>query len=404
MISRRGENKREGLIVAAAVTAGLLFAVLALTSERAQAAGVLVRQDATLTTANRPSGMPTTSAPGRHLSKVTIEVETYGQDTPQPSYFVDASVELAGSPGGDPDAELNLGFGNRQGDTCNLVALLNQETSDYSGSQYTFTGYNPDYFPSPTRPWDCVAVFLDDSFSGQAATNTYDALIGSLKDTRHSPQLKLTGIDLLGQKLKKLKLVPGVPTKIGISFRNSGKAATGKLTIKGAGKGLKVKAQKAPALADDRDGSATLTVRLRGRQKRSKLRIVVGDGSVKAVRTLRVIRARAPRRPIAGSYRSRAGDVTFTVKRGRITGWYGHMTTRCGGFPDNFTYSPNSYSFRTVKVPRNGIVQATEKGDLYTASLRLRIAGRKATRGQFVYYGPDRCFASVSFTAKRTGR
>lgn len=390
--------------VAAAGAAAPSFPLPAATAGASKAGGVLVRQDATLTAANRATGMPTTSDPSRQLERATVEIETYGQDTPEPSYFIEGSVQLAGIPSGDPDAEVNLGFGHQEGSSCQLAAVIPKETSDYDGSTYYFTGYNPDYFPSPSRPWDCLAAYVDDSFSGGPATVTHDAFVGPLIDTRQSPRLAITRVDLLGQKQKSLKLVRGIPTEVGISLRNSGKVATGRLTAKGSGKGVRVAARKLDPIAGERDGSTSVKVRLTGRQKRTKVRIVVTDGSSRAVRTLRVTRAKPPRRPAAGRYRSRAGDVDFMVRKGRIVGWRGSMTTRCGGFPDPFTYTRNTYSFRTVKVPRNGIVQAVERGSLYTAALRLRIAGRKVTRGLFSYYGPDRCFASATFKARRTGR
>lgn len=367
-------------------------------------AGVLVRQDATLTVAQRAAGMPTSTAAGRQLTRATIKIETTGQGTSEPKYFVDAGIDLAGEPGGDPDAELNLGFGHREGSACNLVSLLNSDTSYFWGTRYDFTGYNPDYFSSPSRPWDCVAVYLDNSFGGSPATQTYDALVGSLTDTRHSPRLRITKVDLLGQKLGNLKLVRGVPTRVEVSFRNAGKVSSAKINVKGSGKGLRVNRQKSRKLSDGSSTSVSLPVRLVGRQKRTRLRIVVSDGKVKAVRTLRVTRVKPPRRPVSGSYRSPTRSVKFTIRRGRIIGWFGTMLTRCGGFPDLFRYSTNSYSFPRVKIPRNGIVQANDRGELYSVSLRLKVVGAKVTRGHFAYYGPDRCYASVSFNAKRTGR
>jgi hypothetical protein len=395
---RRGSNF---FFLLATLSFAAIFACLE--SERA-GASVLVRQDAVLTAADRATGMPTNTAPGRQLSKATVGIETYGQDSSEPSYFVDAQVVLAGQPVGDPDAELNLGFGHREGSVCKLAALLSEDTSHYSGSSYQFVGYNPDYFPTPSRPWDCVAVFLDDSFGAGPAGSTSDAFVGPLKDTRHSARLKITRVDLLGQKLGNLRLVRGVPTTVGVDFRNTGKVSTRALRIKGSGKGVRVVPARSPKLSDGSSSSAGIKVRLTGRQKRTRLRIVVTDGGVKAVRTVRVTRVRPPRRPVAGSYRSKSGDVWFTIRHGRIVGWHGTMTTRCGGFPDNFTYTTNTYSHPSTKIPRNGIVQSADRARLYTTSLRLRIAGNRVTRGLFTYYGPDRCFASVDFTARRKGR
>lgn len=393
------------------LAAGVLLASFLLAadcrSETARATastGVLIRQDAELTIANRIPGMPTSSAPGQQLERVSVDIETYGQSTSEPSYFVKARLELSGQPTGNPDAELNLGFGHSQGNSCSLAALLTGETSGARGTVYDFHGHNPRHFPTPSRPWDCVAAFVDNSFDGEPATRTYDALVAPLTDIRHAPRLRITRVDLLGKKQKNLRLVRGVPTWINVSFRNTGKAPSAGISVKGSGKGLRVADQRVRALSSGSTSSASVKVRLAGPQKRSRLRIVINDGSSRSVRTLRVTRVKPPRRPVSGSYRSRSGDVSFTVRRGRIVGWIGTMTTRCGGYPDNFHYSTNTYSFPTVRVPRNGILQAKETAELFSISLRLRISGRKAVQGLFNYYGPDRCFASANFTATRTGR
>lgn len=366
-------------------------------------AGVLVRQDATLGAANRATGMPTSPEPGRRIQGATIKIETYGQDTTEPTYFPDVRVTLAGQPTRDPDAQLNVGFGNQAGSTCQVNAIVGGETSDYRGTQYQYGGYNPDYFPTPPKPWDCVAVFLDDSTSGPATT-AYDALVAPLVDTRESARLKIREVTLLGQRQKTLRLVRGVPTQISIEVRNTGKVRTGKLSFRGSGKGVKVTRASAEPVTEDSDRSASVKVRLAGRQKRTKLKLRVGDGKVSAVTTLRVVRVNPPKRPRAGSYRSPSGSVRFMIKRGRIVGWNGTMTTRCGGYPDNFTYSTNTYDFPTTKIPRNGIVERSSKGNLYSAHLRLKVAGGRVTRGLFTYFGPNRCFASVPFDAKRSGR
>ena len=80
------------------------------------------------------------------------------------------------------------------------------------------------------------------------------------------------------------------------------------------------------------------------------------------------------------------------------------MTTRCGIAPDPYTYTTNTYDFPTVKIPRNGIVQARSRGSNYGVSLRLRIVGGKVTRGLFNYAGPAACSAASSFEARRIGR
>lgn len=383
------------------------FAMPAGPSARTSATGssaVLVRQHAVLTPANRATGMPNTTEPGRRLKQVRVEIQPTGQGTSEPTYFVqDSFAELEGMPQGDPDATVNLGLGHRTDTTCDLAAVISEQTSDFGGDIYEFVGYNPTYFPTPSRPWDCVAAFVDDS-NGGAPTVTYDAFVAPLTDVRESPRLKIKAVRLLGQKKKKLKLVRGIPTQIEIKVRNAGKVPSGKLTVKGKGKGLSVTSRRLDAVGKESDRSGSVKVRLKGARKRTKLRIVATDGSVRSAVTLKVVRVKPPRRPAVGSYRDKSGRIKFTVRRGKIIGWRGSMGTRCGGYPDLPTYTFNTYSFRTVKIPRNGIVQAVERGELYSASLRLRIVGGKVSRGLFSYGGPDRCAASATFTARRTGR
>lgn len=393
VISGRG-NSVAGIFLLFGLTMALWS-----TPQRADA-DVLVRQDAVLTPSDRATGMPTSPLAGRQIERVVVGIETYGQGTPTPSYFLDAKVTLAGQPSGDPDAELNLGFGSFDGTVCVLNALLSKETDDYSGSSYGFVGYNPDYFPTPDKPWNCVAAFLDNSFNGSPATATYDALVGRFKDTRRKPNLRIQRVSLLGQKVGNLKLVRGVPTRIEVNFRNGGEVGTGPLVIRASGRGLKASRHKTRKLESDRNRSEFLTVRITGRQKNSRLRIVVGDGNSKATRTVPVTRVRPPKPPRSGKYKDKSAQVRFTVRNRRIVGWVGTMTTRCGGYPGFFHYSTNSYSHPTVKIPRNGIVQSSDRRKLFSTHLRLRIAGGKVTRGYFSYSGPDRCFASVNFNAQ----
>jgi hypothetical protein len=76
---------------------------------------------------------------------------------------------------------------------------------------------------------------------------------------------------------------------------------------------------------------------------------------------------------------------------------------------DYATYRTVNLDFpRKVKVPRNGIVDSRieyRKGNVwYTATLTMRISGRKATQAQFTYYTAGYCSVRESFTAKRKGR
>lgn len=111
--------------------------------------------------------------------------------------------------------------------------------------------------------------------------------------------------------------------------------------------------------------------------------------------------AKAKAKP--GKYKNKKKRVSFKVGKNKVRGFTVTAWTQCGGFPDLPTYAWYTYDFPTTKIKKNGKVKAEHKGDGYTTKLEMQFSGNKAKKGKFNYNGPNRCFATVKFTAKRKG-
>lgn len=362
---------------------------------------VLVKQTATMTGANRI--VDTQPPSDRRIQRADVEIDVTGKPGSY-TYFVGADVTLAEPPNTD-ELRLILGFGHRSGGPCTIDTWVgNARTSAAIDEYYINGGYNPDYFATPARPWDCVGVALTSNTAEPLVV--HDHLAADLKSTYQAPKLTVGKVALLGKNVKQLRLVRGVPTEVHVTVRNHGKVSAGRVRVtgKGNGKGVKVgTVRSGDALGPGRTTTLRIPIRINARKAR-KVRLTVQGGGVKGSRTIVVRPVKAPPRPLAGTYRSPDGRVHFRVRNGRIINWRGTMTTRCGIAPSPYTYTQNTYDFPARKIPRNGIVQASARGSNFPTSLRLRIAGGKVTRGLFTYAGPAACSASVAFTARRVGR
>ncbi len=385
-------------LIALAGAAALALLLLAVPPEPA-AAKVLVGQKATLT--KHANGMPTTTVPGRRLQRAEVEVQIRGGGTDAIDAYAEAHVTLQGVPATtyDDDAVLLLGFGNAKGQSCEIRHVETKGTSGNDGRDYEVI----ENFRNIGAKWDCVVVALDDGFDG-TPTVTYDAMVSPLEDQFASPKPKITGVELLRKKQKTLRLVRGAWTTLDVEVENTATVEAKSFRVTGGGKKLKVRASRADELPADWERTAEIKVKPVGKIKRSKLKIVATADGVKTSRSLKVKAVKPPKRPANGTYESENGWVDFRIKNGRVVGWRGYMQTQCGGYPDLPSYTMNTYDFPKVKVPRNGIVNATDKRELYTVSLEMRAVGKKVTSGWFFYGGPARCTASTAFTAKRVGR
>lgn len=359
----------------------------------------LVRQDGTLT--QRLPGYPVAGTPAhRTLASASVDLEVHGYAQGDPTWFLGGAATLAEAPpGSDYDAQVHLILGHVTGSSCALSTLADsQSTRGGLGTQYGWVGYSgPDgQFPDPARPWDCAGAAV---VSLDGAT-TYDVIAGPLRSTFEKPQVAVTGVELLGAKQKKLRLVRGVSTTITVGIRNSGQATARSITLTGRGSGLKVGRARLDSLAAGGTASLTLPVTLT-RAKASALRVRVAASGTKATRKVPVTRVAPPRRPVAGDYRSSDGNVRFRVKGSRIVGWRGTMQQRCGGHGTLPTTTQVTLDFPRTRIPANGIVQAVTRGSQFSTTLRLRIVGSKVTHGLFTYADQALCRASVNFTARR---
>lgn len=250
-----------------------------------------------------------------------------------------------------------------------------------------------------TSSYDCAYAAL----TPVGDETAYDALLGSLTATLAKPKLKVQNAKLLGSK--KLKLLRGEWTTIDVNVRNVGTHQTGKVVVKGKGKGLKVKKGSTPhPIYPGNTTAVPVKVKLTKKGK-AKLKLIAnGPGATKATKKVTIKPAKAPKRIRNGKYRSNDKRVKFQVKKGRITGFRVQAWTSCGGYPDLPTHNWATYSIPKKKIPKSGIVQIVEKGKspAYTASLNGRAKGAKV-KAKFTYNGPNRCWASVNFTAKRIG-
>lgn len=359
---------------------------------RSAATGVLVAQRATLTAANRMAGQP--ANPAFAISRADVKVEVLGSPA---TYFVTGStLTLSADPPGLGFVE--LGFGNASGTNCVVKKWFADSVNGPGDRVTTFYGYQE----NNTGAWDCVVARTGSDYYNDGTT--YDVLIGRLTSTYQSPRLSVGNVTLLGQRQKKLKLVKGVKTQVEVAVRNTGPILARNVVVSGKGKRLKVGSGRIDAIRPGESGTATVTVKVKGKKKPGKLSLTASGSGAAGARRIAVKSVKPPKRPVAGSYRDKSGAVTFRIKGGKVVGWRARVQTRCGGYPGQFWYSMNTYDFHKVKIPRNGILQAKQRGSNYGAFLQMKAVGAKVTRGKFNYSGPNRCSAVLGFTAKRVGR
>src|SRR5690606_17939734 len=112
------------------------------------------------------------------------------------------------------------------------------------------------------------------------------------------------------------------------------------------------------------------------RRKQGAVKLVASAGKLRARAKVAVKRKTVVRRtpPGAGSYSGSGVDFRITPNR-YLTGFRITLPITCGGYPDLPTTTWGHYSFRTVRIPASGRIDATEKGDLYTAYLEATVRG-----------------------------
>ncbi len=388
-----------------AVLCGLVLTVTLLpmigpvVAPAAAAARALDRQTATLTTSI--GGMPTTSDPGRRIRRAEVEVV---HRRSQPGVHVSAAVTLMGVPGGNPDSELVVGVGWLSGSTCEVAATASLRAWAADGDAVRRPGQ---VHPAPSRLWDCALVLVEGVGASQG--QYYDAMVGRLSNRYVESRPAISRVEVLGKKQARLRLVRGATQHPTVAVTNTGGLTARDVVITGAGKGVRVKRTVVGTVGPGVTVSVQVPITLKGKAKRTKVRLTVRDSGAGGVtRVVPVRRIQPPSRPAAGKWRSADKTFTFRVKNGAITEFRGvNMRMRCaspGSFP---TYRNVSLTFPRTKVPRHGILGASrryEKGDVrYGAHLVGKISGKRMVSGKFRYVtGP--CSVNEGFTAKRIGR
>ncbi|MBN9624531.1 MAG: hypothetical protein J0H06_16605, partial [Actinobacteria bacterium] len=65
------------------------------------------------------------------------------------------------------------------------------------------------------------------------------------------------------------------------------------------------------------------------------------------------------------------------------------------------TYQTLTYDFPRTLLPASGPLEATEKGDDFTTTLRMTLIGTTVEAGYFRYSGLAQCSGSSEWTAAR---
>lgn len=371
-------------------------------STSVSASQTLVKQVAT--NWRHEAGYPAAGTPAGHrITAASADVDVHGS-----SLFIEARTSL-GTPAVAPldDAGLAVQFGHRNsaGGCVGSPGAIEWSDTIASTTNHRLTGYTPSSWGSaPSTPWNCVRV-LRAKVDQSTTAGFHDVLVGSLVNTYKAPKLKVGAVSVLGQKQKKLKIAKGGWTPVEVAITNAGTAGLGKVTVRGKGRGLKVRAGTLRSISDGTTHRALIRVKLAGRKKPKKLVLTArAAGGVVAQRTVKTKQIRQPKKAAPGRYKGGKGRIRFTVKKNRITQFRIQTIQRCNSYGNIGDANRATFAFPRRKIPGNGIVHSSAKGKGWKAELQLRISGKKATRATFRYYGSGGCVAAEKFSAKRTGR
>jgi hypothetical protein len=255
------------------------------------------------------------------------------------------------------------------------------------------------------QTWGCAiaGVATPDTLAA-----TYDALGGMLHDVDAKPQLLLGKAMLLGEDDQPIELVRGVWTVLEVPVFNDGRVSAPGVKISGDGAGVVVESMSVGKVFAGGEETARVRVKLVDGGK-SRFELKARSGAISASISTRVKSVDAPERPRNGEYGSADGKVSFRVKDGKMIQWRGRqLQMRCAPPFEFPTYRTVSLEFPDKKIPRNDIVDAQkryEEGDVwYNSRLSMRVAGSKATDGEFTYVTAGSCRVNVDFTARCVGK
>ncbi|WP_340540691.1 hypothetical protein [Nocardioides sp. GXZ039] len=350
--------------------------------EPAQRGQTTVRTSGALT--SRPTGMPTTTTPARRLVRASAVDEVLAER-------FTASFVLGAVPTSSTDGWMTAEYGYFDDNTCYGYKSYTTTTLA-AGNGFTRSGTQVNFSASSYEAgyaYDCAFVYLSNA-DGSAI---YDVLIGALKPTYAPPRLQFG-------KVRTQRLVHKATTRIDVPIRNIGLSDAEHVTISGKGKGLKVRTTKVsyPLLAESTYSSTVsvpITLKAKNKvPKRTKIKLVATTAGSRTTTTVRVVRIDPPPRPKPGKYEGKKTSTTFQIDRsGKVRGFRAYLSGYCGILDSRYPTS-GWYSFKTTKVPRNGIVDDVEKGELYTVYLRMQFKGSKVVNGTMRYSGPNYCSLS----------
>ncbi len=391
-----------GAVLALALVPGVTTADASVDRESASAvAQNLVTRVAT--NWRHEAGQPSSEIPGHRIAGAAVEIRSYDSGT----LFIDAAATLGTPPVADGSG-LAVQFGHwNSARTCvGAAGAVKWSDALASTTNHRLSGSTPtSWGPVPSKPWECVRVLRakEDKF---LTRGFHDVLVGTLPAAvTRAPRLRVGRTSVLGQNQKVLKVAQGGWTPVEVAISNVGTADAGNVTVRGVGRGLKVKAGSLRSISDGTTHRALVKVKPAGRKKPRRLKFVArAAGGVVAQRTVRVKQVRQPKRATAGKYRGAKGRITFTVSKGKVAKFRIRTLTRCNGYGNVADVKRNTYAFPKRAIARNGILHASAKGKGWTAHLQFRAVGTKVTRGTFRYYGPGGCVAAERFAAKRVGR
>ncbi len=340
--------------------------------------------------ATRPAGLPATTDPARQIESATVR-----QDLKNGT--IGGTVTLRARATAATDSDLVVEFGRSvegvcQGDEGVVVGTAPGSSSGASYSGRTIK-VSDERSEAETAGWNCAFAALN----AVGTTDTYDALVGDLTDVLAPPVPKLKIGMKTGRTVK-----PGRWVKHRIKVSNPGTGTAREVKLKLGTRRAKAKPRRL-RLGNIAPGkSRTRTVKVKLTSKKAGRVVVRAVGrKAKARRTL-TLRPKIEARPGKGGYfESSDGRVNFTITPGGyLTGFRIFLQVRCGIFPGIPTTTFGYYDFPTVKIPRNGRIDARDKGELYTTRLEATVDGNRVKDGYFSYNGPHFCSGSDRWTAR----
>jgi len=362
---------------------------------RARTAAQLLSASATFDT--RVSGAPRAgSRPDQQFlpgARVDISYGYHGETDVLTYRFETRPVSAGVRPGGSPPDTVAVGLGVFAGTSCTIDTVDTDITSQNFPDHLLYGSGDATQSPNAGR-WDC-AVLVAQSQDGSVV---HDAWVSPLDVLTATPRLSV-------RAPAKDRLVTGVWTRVPVEVANASQEGVDArdVSVVGAGRGVKVRPAAFGGLDAQDDSEGHVWAKLV--RPRATLRLAVTElGETLGRTTVKLRQRRAPAPPVAGTWSTRG--VSFTVRGRKVRGFSLQTQTTCGGYPDLPTTTTNTYSFRTETIPRNNEVVGTERGNrggdaAYTAYLELEFVSRTKAKGRFSYYGPARCTAFDSFTARR---